>query len=253
MKVAVVTAVVLVFAFNCRGDEPRDKAGSVASPGTSANTASLPPPPMTTTTTTAAAPPVPPAASGPPAPTATVELPPRGFTLADVLGKPKREVDRALGHNEQLEDGPWQYDGFGKVGVLVVYEAGRAVFVSVQAPEFHNSAADRAAVLAWMQAPDDVDLDHTQNFDFELGVWAPGAQDRQLARRALAQRVTDGLKSSVGGFASSTYTWLEVTLHNPDACTQAFLGRIAKVYELKSAGFDVMECVNDTNTKVHLR
>lgn len=185
-------------------------------------------------------------------PRATVELPPKGFKLADVLGKAKRDVDRALGHGKQLDDGPWDY-GFGKVAVAVVFEAGHAVFVSVAAPEFHNTEADRTVVLAWMQATDGVEFDHTHNFDFELGVWAPGAQDRQLARDAVAEQVTEGLKSSVGGFASANYTWMEVSLQDLDTCSRAVLGQIARAYDLKNAGFEVMECVNEADIKLPLR
>src|ERR1043165_2171128 len=210
MRVVATTAVVFILVFACRGgDAPRENPGPQKVQPAEGSTTS------TTAPSASASPAAPPSASAPPSPKATAELPAKGFRLADVLGKTKRDVDRALGHGEQLDDGPWQYDGFGKVGLLVVFEAGHAVFVSVQAPEFHNSDADRAAVLAWMEAPDDVEFDQTHNFDFELGVWAPGAQDRQLARRALAEKVTEGLKSSVGGFASANYTWMEVTLRDP--------------------------------------
>jgi hypothetical protein len=248
MRVVVVTVVVVAFA--CRGDALENSPR-----------ATVQPPPASTISPSASSSKMPsagstsepvPQASATAAPKATVELPATGFRLADVLGKTKRDVDRALGHGDQLEDGPWQYDGFGKVGLLVVFEAGHAVFVAVQAPEFHNSDADRAAVLAWMQTPNDVDFDRTHNFDFELGVWTAGAQDRQLARRALAVTVTEGLKSSLGGYASANYTWLEVSLRDPDTCTRASLGRIAKTYDLKSAGFDVMECLNDAGTKLSL-
>lgn len=178
-----------------------------------------------------------------PAAIATVELPPKGFSIADVLGKTKRDVDRALGHGEQLEDGPWDY-GFGKVAVLVAFEAGRAVFVSVTAPEFHNTETDRTAVLAWMQAPPGSDFDHTHNFDFELGIWAPGAQDRQLVRRAVAEAVTDGLRSSGGGgTAAANYTRLEVSLPNESSCTRAVLAELVRKHALKSAGFESLECL----------
>ena len=234
----MVIAVVLVLAPACRsGDAPRENPGPPKVPPADVSAAS------------ATAPPAPPAPT-PTSPNANVELPAKGFKLADILGKTKRDVDRVLGHGEQLEDGPWQYDGFGKVGVLVVFEANHAVFVSVQAPEFHNASADRAAVLAWMQAPDDVEFDHTHNFDFELGVWAPGAQDRQLGRRALAEKITEGLKSSIGGFASANYTWMEVSLREPDACTRSSLRQIAKAYNVKSAGFEMLECMNDADTKL---
>lgn len=181
----------------------------------------------------------------PPTSRATVELPPKGFVLSDVLGKTKRDVDRALGRGEQLEDGPWNY-GLGKVAVLVVFEAGRAVFVSVTAPEFHNTDADRAAVLRWMQTPAGADFDHTHNFDFELGVWAPGAQDRQLTRRAIAENVTENLRVSGefgGGTASANYTRLEVSLPDGNRCTRGVLANLARKYDLKSAGFDSLECM----------
>jgi hypothetical protein len=221
----MVIAGVLVLAFACRsGDAPRENPEPQKTQPGQLHAASSTPSPA-------------PSAPAALPPKATIELPAKGFKLVDVLGKTKRDVDRVLGHGEQLEDGPWQYDGFGKVGVLVVFEVGHAVFVSVSPPEFHNSSADRAAVLAWMQAPDDVEFDHTHNFDFELGVWAPGAQGRQLARRALAEKVTEGLKSSVGGFASANYTWMEVSLRDPDTCTRKSLSRIAQTYNVKSAGF----------------
>lgn len=183
-------------------------------------------------------------AAAPAPPRATVELPPQGFALGDVIGKTKRGVDQALGHGKQLEDGPWSYN-VGKVSVLVVFEGGRAVFVSVQAPEFHGTDADRAAVLAWIQAPPDADLDSTHNFNFELGVWATGAQERQLARRDVAHAVTEGLRAAGGfgaGTASANYTRLEVSLQDDDSCTRAVLAGIARKYDLKGAGFDSMEC-----------
>ncbi len=180
-----------------------------------------------------------------PSPRATVDLPPKGFVLADVLGKTKREVDLALGHGNQLEDGPWNYD-FGKVSVVVVFEAGRAAFVSVTAPDFHNTNADRAAVLAWMNASPDADFDHMHNFNFELGIWSPGAQDRQLARREVAKTVTERLRESGGfgyGTVAANYTRLEVSLRDEDSCTRATLVELSRKYNLKSAGFESLECM----------
>lgn len=174
-------------------------------------------------------------------PTATVELPPKGFSLADVLGKAKHDVDRVLGNGEQLDDGPWNY-GFGKVGVLVVFEAGRAVFVSVTAPGFRNTDADRAAVLSWMQAPPDVDFDQTHK-EFGFGVWAPGAQARQFERRKLAEAVSVHLQSSGIGLASATYTRLEVAFFSADSCTRATLAELARKYSLKYNSFDSVECL----------
>jgi hypothetical protein len=104
-----------------------------------------------------------------------------------------------------------------------------------------------------MHASDGVDFDRTHNFDFELGIWEPAAQARQFARRAAAEQVSEQLKSSNRGFASANYTWMEVVLQNPDACTRGTLGQIAKTFALKDAGFEVMECVNDANTKLPLR
>lgn len=184
-------------------------------------------------------------------PTSAVELPPKGFELGAVLGKAKAAVDKVLGKSTQLDDGPWLYDGFPGVALHVVFEANLAVYVSVAAPGFHNTDADRATVLAWMHAPADIDFDRTTKFDFELGVWTPGAQARQLHRRELAQAITTQLKAE-GGLAAANYTHLEVTLTQPDRCTRDRLGRLAREHELKAAGFDTLECtLNDTT--LHLR
>jgi hypothetical protein len=44
-----------------------------------------------------------------------------------------------------------------------------------------------------------------------------------------------------------------VTLVDPDACTRASLSRISKAFDLEAGGFEMMECVNEANTKLPLR
>jgi hypothetical protein len=193
----------------------------------------------------------------------TSKLPPKGFVLADVLGKTKLEVDQVLGHGEpldadlvpwdgkteldlapksdaQLEGGPLSYD-LEYVPVVVAFEAGRAVFVAVVVPGFHDADVERAAVLAWMHAPRDMDIDRTRS-DVSLGVWVPGAQDRQVARLDLAKTVTESLRSSGVGTAVANFTRLEISAP-AGSCTQETLEELAHEYPLRRAHFETLKCM----------
>ncbi len=135
---------------------------------------------------------------------------------------------------------------------MVVFEAGKAAFLSVTAPGFTNSTADREAVLRWMNAPDTVDFDRTHNFTFELGVWAPGAQARQFQRRQVALAVADTLPAEFSS-ASSNYTWLAVMPRQGSDCSRKAVQNLIKNHkELKSSGFEIVECGFD-GMKVKVR
>ena len=183
-----------------------------------------------------------------------MELPGKGFDVTHVLGHTKADVDKELGHAQQLEDGPWLYDGFGNVAVTVLFDSGKAAYLSVAAPEFHRTPADLAAVQQWMHAPPDADYDHLNSFESEVIVWAPGMQDRQAKRRELAQQLTETLEPSQAS-ASANGTDLEVSAA-PGHCDRGVLRKLMKssggAAALKALGFAVMECSGEDGSAIRL-
>lgn len=116
------------------------------------------------------APPPPPAAS-------TMELPATGIDVHQVLGKPKAQVGRVLGHANELEDATL-YDDFGRTAVTVVFERGKAVNVGVSPPGYNNDLeADTRAILAWLGA--DFDDDEWRRIPGTVTVWEPAALERR--------------------------------------------------------------------------
>lgn len=159
-----------------------------------------------------------------------------------------------LGRGEQLEDGPWSYGGFDRVLVTVMFDGERAALVQVESADPRVAPADVAAIRAWMHAPADADYDHVHNFKTVVGIWAPGMQQRQLARREFASKLTETLGKK-GEFAAANGIDLEVSAprgHCTRATLRSVLASLDGASELKALGFAMIECSGEDDTMIRL-
>jgi hypothetical protein len=185
----------------------------------------------------------------------SLKLPAASFDVTKVLGHAKPDVDQELGHGEQLEDGPWSYERFEGVGVSVMFDQGKAALVAVEPAGFHGAAAaDLDAVRAWMHAPADADYDHVHNFDFVVGIWAPGMQERQLRRREFAKELTAKWKRQGSIFAANGID-LELSAP-PGQCDRNILRKTiataSGAQALRALGFAMLECSGVDGTAIKL-
>ena len=172
----------------------------------------------------------------------------------NVLGHMKPDVDKELGHGEQLDDGPWSYDRFEGVGVSVLFDQDKAALVAVEPTGFHGAAADLDAVRVWMHVPADADYDHVHNFDFVIGIWAPRMQERQLRRREFAKEMTAKWNRQGSIFAANGID-LELSAP-PGQCDRNVLVKAVTMaggaVALKEMGFAIVECSGEERATIRL-
>jgi len=188
-------------------------------------------------------------------------LPVETVDVHAMLGTPRTAVEQRFAKAEKMDDGRVSYTvGDDTTGALLVIGYERALVGSVLIEGHRQISGDdeRDDVLRWAHlnaASDDID---TTMMPAGLTVWAPGARARTDARRALAHQLTD-IEKPRGRQASVTAV-SRLTVMNFDPKVKCDKGELKGIatdakqagLDLKAAGFDDMECMDDSETSATL-
>lgn len=176
----------------------------------------------------------------------SVELPAKGFNVADVLGEDVAQVERILGTAEKLDDGRI-YDGFARTAVMVMFEQNKAAMVEITAPGFSDTEANRAAVLAWAGATKEEALSSRSGVE----IWTPGARNRYERRKTIGYSLGEFLNRTGAGGGHATGELATVMLVRPAykrPCNRTTLAEFKTMakrevgVDFAEAGFLTIQC-----------